>query len=61
MHRSLWMRLSHHPDLAGSGEQGVGVRGDAYYFGAGGAAANVAMGRLSSGKQGGFCRGQRQR
>ncbi len=55
------MQVPHHPDLAGSGEQGVGVRGDAYYFGAGGAAANVAMGRLSSGKQGWYCRGHRQR
>jgi 2-dehydro-3-deoxygluconokinase len=50
----VWMQVPHHPDLAGSGERGMGVRGDAYYFGAGGVAANVAMGVSRLGNKAGF-------
>lgn len=50
----IWMKVPHHPDLAGSGERGMGVRGSSYYIGTGGVAANVAMGTARLGHSTGF-------
>ncbi len=40
----VWMRVPRHPDRRAGEEKGTGVVGDACHLGAGGAAANVAMG-----------------
>ncbi len=40
----VWMRVPRHPDRRAGEERGTGVVGDACHVGAGGAAANVAMG-----------------
>lgn len=40
----VWMRVLRHPDRRTGGERGTGVVGEAFHLGAGGAAANVALG-----------------
>ena len=49
----VWRRAPSHPHLTTSGERGMGVVGDAYHFGPGGGAANVAMGGARLGNKAG--------